>query len=294
MENNLYFILFVIPMERVDLMLNRKCNTHCIFCYMHGLKDFNDDFNIINIKKTLDKGAEIGYKELYISGGEPTLNNNLPDIISYAKKKGFNSIKIMTNGLRISYSSFLKKLVLSGLTEIAFSLHGADSITHDIHTGYKGSFRLITKAIENALKIKKLKIEINSVITKKNIGKMKELCKFTIKKGINHIHFQLIVPNSKAAKKLFPSVENIKGKFTEIFDKYSPLIEDIDCAFVPFCYMKGYEKFIVKFDITQKFFSNSQKMFLSWKKSLLNNKIKNEECNTCHSFNYCRGHWKVD
>ena len=160
-------------MRRVDLMLSQQCNTNCIFCYLHGIKKSDYDFSFDKIKETLENGAAKGYKEVYISGGEPTLNNKLPEIIAYAKKLGFQDIKIMTNGLRMSYPNFLKKLIGCGLNQLAFSLHGSDAKTHDFHTNYKGSFELSEKAIDNALTYKdKLKIEVNSVITKYNINKI--------------------------------------------------------------------------------------------------------------------------
>ncbi|MCK5630753.1 MAG: radical SAM protein [Nanoarchaeota archaeon] len=282
-------------MRRVDLMLSQQCNTNCIFCYLHGIKKSDYDFSFDKIKETLENGAAKGYKEVYISGGEPTLNNKLPEIIAYAKKLGFQDIKIMTNGLRMSYPNFLKKLIGCGLNQLAFSLHGSDAKTHDFHTNYKGSFELIEKAIDNALTYKdKLKIEVNSVITKYNIHKINYLAEFALAKGINHIHFQLIVPNSEGNKKLFPEIRDIKYYFAEVIEKYGDKCDGLTFGFVPFCYLPDYEDYIVKFDISTKFFSNCNNLFLSWKDSLLKNKKIETECQSCRYFQHCRGYWNLE
>jgi MoaA/NifB/PqqE/SkfB family radical SAM enzyme len=276
-------------MDRVDLMLNRKCNTNCIFCYLHGVPDHCSDFSLSRIRSVLDKGAEMGLREVYLSGGEPTLREDLAEIISYARRGGYDHIKMMTNGLRLSYPAYLRRLADAGLDEIAFSLHGGDARTHDIHTCYRGSFGLITTAISNALEAG-MRVEINSVITRFNIGRMDAILDYAISKGIHHVHLQLVVPNSPGNKKIYPDVADITKYFSAL-SKYSGRISHLTFAFIPFCYLRGMEGTIGRFDFTQPFFSNATQLFEDWAASLLDAKVVRDGCRKCPDFSVCRGHW---
>jgi len=279
-------------MERVDLMINNMCNINCIFCYHLGIKDQDFDFSMEKIITALQAGRKKGYDEVYISGGEPTLNENLLDIIKTAKELGYKDIKIMTNGIRMYYNDYLKTLVNAGLNKVAFSLHGASDEVHDVHTGLKGSFKYIKKGMENAIKLSdRLTSEINTVVTKYNIDRLEEIAEMAHSIGIKLLHIQIVVPNSPNTKKLQPSRIAIEKRFREIIDKRGSRL-NITFAFVPFCYMKGYEKYVCKMDFTEPFFSNCISMFESWKDSLLNSKRLGEDCHSCKHFRYCRGLWK--
>lgn len=77
-----------------------RCNSKCEFCNFwrdENLKNI-PDAKFTDVKKNLDDLKEIGVKFIDFTGGEPLLNEELPQILSYAKKLGF-FVKLSTNGL---------------------------------------------------------------------------------------------------------------------------------------------------------------------------------------------------
>jgi uncharacterized radical SAM superfamily Fe-S cluster-containing enzyme len=50
----------------------------------------------------LASNKPVSVKALQLSGGEPTLRDDLPDIIRYAHEKGIHHVEVNTNGVRIS------------------------------------------------------------------------------------------------------------------------------------------------------------------------------------------------
>ena len=76
-----------------------RCNSRCQFCKIWkdmSLKKITDA-KFDNAKINLNHLKKIGITMIDFTGGEPLLNKELPQILSYAKQKGF-FVKLSTNG----------------------------------------------------------------------------------------------------------------------------------------------------------------------------------------------------
>src|SRR4030042_5376729 len=82
------------------LVLHNKCNLRCRHCTVINRPDASISFN--EAKKVIDAFYDDGGRCLYLEGGEPFLwrENSFTheDIITYAKKKGYFTVIIYTNG----------------------------------------------------------------------------------------------------------------------------------------------------------------------------------------------------
>ena len=101
------------------------CNEDCAFCVVNG--DNHDKFGLISLNETrrIIKSFVInGGKEIYITGGEPTLRNDLPEIIKFAQQfNALRSISIITNGVRLADKKYLRNLIKSDRNnKISFSV----------------------------------------------------------------------------------------------------------------------------------------------------------------------------
>jgi len=78
-----------------------KCNMGCSHCCFSGrVKHLKIPFP--SLKSAIDQMAKLGVKSIELTGGgEPTLYEEINELIAYMKKKGF-SIGINTNGLSIN------------------------------------------------------------------------------------------------------------------------------------------------------------------------------------------------
>jgi len=105
---------------KLMLPITDKCNMDCRFCYY-----INRNVKDIPIKKL--KKLIRDFKGLYISlsGGEPTLRDDIVDLIKYIRE--FNKMSYLTtNGLMLSDKKYLRKLANAGLDRIHFSLNALD------------------------------------------------------------------------------------------------------------------------------------------------------------------------
>ena len=114
------------------LEVTGNCNLSCRFCYAvsQGLDKVDPSF--ATVKNWLNRIAEYDNAvNLIIGGGEPTLREDLPEIIAYAKKIGFPYVQLNTNGVRIADDmDYLCQLKEAGLDVVFLQFEGTDGVIY--------------------------------------------------------------------------------------------------------------------------------------------------------------------
>jgi MoaA/NifB/PqqE/SkfB family radical SAM enzyme len=103
--------------------VTRHCNVKCNHCYV---RRFNSpDPSLKEVKKRIDKIKELGCKLTVLFGGEPTLRNDIPDIIRHCKKNDILSY-IITNGTLLD-KKMADRLGTAGLDVISLLVNTLDN-----------------------------------------------------------------------------------------------------------------------------------------------------------------------
>ncbi len=132
------------------------CDLNCPVCFA-GSKNKVPELHtdISEIRAMFDTVIDAGGPyPIQLSGGEPTLRDDLPEIISYAKKLGFYHVQINTNGLRLAKDfAYLQKLKDAGTDLIYLQF---DGVSDDVYQKIRGAdlFTLKSKVIENCAEVK--------------------------------------------------------------------------------------------------------------------------------------------
>ncbi|MEG2095190.1 MAG: radical SAM protein [Alistipes sp.] len=129
------------------------CNEKCIFCPCHKEARRYVPISADLIKSCIDEALQKNKIEMVlISGGEPTLYKDLPEIINYIHKSGLK-IGILSNSLQFAdetfFKSFINRVGVDFELTTAFHSHLAEE--HDKVTGVKGSFEKSLKGIYNLI-----------------------------------------------------------------------------------------------------------------------------------------------
>ncbi|MDO4436822.1 MAG: radical SAM protein [Coriobacteriaceae bacterium] len=83
------------------LHVTNACNLSCVGCYSADCnRNRAGDPSFGQLSRAIDVLAELGVSKLVISGGEPFLRSDLPDIACHARAAGMNCVTILTNGTR--------------------------------------------------------------------------------------------------------------------------------------------------------------------------------------------------
>lgn len=133
-----------------EIEVTWRCNLACPVCYL-AAGDAPPDPTLETIAGMLETIHHFDGEDtcLQISGGEPTIRTDLPDIITLARQTGFTTIELNTNGLVIaSDPDFLHALKLAGLTNVYLQF---DGVTPEVTKKLRGKDLLDSKlqAIEN-------------------------------------------------------------------------------------------------------------------------------------------------
>jgi radical SAM protein with 4Fe4S-binding SPASM domain len=134
-----------------SLDLTHRCNLRCVHCYLgdSSYRLQQSEMSTKQILSIIDQVTEEGCLHFLITGGEPLLRADFPEIYSHAKRKGL-LVTVFTNGTLITDSLLgLFKDLPPRLIEI--SLYGATAPTYEEITGVPGSYEKCIHGIERLL-----------------------------------------------------------------------------------------------------------------------------------------------
>jgi hypothetical protein len=153
----------ICPQHRTPTILaiidvTNRCNMACPVCFAYaGVANYvyEPSFEqIVEMFKLLRRNSPWACNALQFSGGEPTMRNDLPELIKEAKKAGLSHIEVNTNGLRIAEDiEYFKKLLDAGLSTLYLQF---DGLKEEIYKKTRARDDLVPvkqKVIENARKI---------------------------------------------------------------------------------------------------------------------------------------------
>jgi molybdenum cofactor biosynthesis enzyme MoaA len=108
--------------ETLMVDLTHRCNMKCANCYLPNREI--PDMDIDKLEACL---ADLPARStIRLAGAEPTVRNDLPEIISRVKGLG-HRVVLLTNGLRLANEAYLSELFGAGLRHVYISLNGADN-----------------------------------------------------------------------------------------------------------------------------------------------------------------------
>jgi radical SAM protein with 4Fe4S-binding SPASM domain len=151
---------------RMDLALTFRCQNDCVHCYAGGPHE-TPELTTVQWKSVIDKLSEIGVFILTFTGGEPTLREDLPELLLYAQNKGMVT-GLISNGRILNDKAFVGVLENSGLDFVQITLESHKPQIHDLMTGKKGSWKETVKGIQNAVQ-SEIYVSTNTTLSKHNV-----------------------------------------------------------------------------------------------------------------------------
>ncbi|MEM5793751.1 MAG: radical SAM protein [Candidatus Aenigmatarchaeota archaeon] len=111
--------------------VTNRCNLTCPVCFAYaGAKGYVYEPSKEQIEKILEYAQEVNYpvkvRALQFSGGEPTVREDLPELIKLAKQKGYKHVEVNTNGIVIAKkgAAYIKELKKAGMSTFYLQFDG--------------------------------------------------------------------------------------------------------------------------------------------------------------------------
>lgn len=176
--------------------VTNHCNMKCPICFATA-NDCGYDFHpsLEDIKRSFQ--TVIDYVKsprcVQLSGGEPTVRDDLPDIVRAAKEMGIEHIEINTNAIRIAEDiEYLRALKDAGADALYMQFDGTDDGIYQKTRG-RPMFEIKKKAIANVAEVGGIGITLVVTVTPDgnlgNVGKMIEFAGANVP-TVKGLHFQ--------------------------------------------------------------------------------------------------------
>jgi hypothetical protein len=121
--------------------VTNRCNLRCPICFAHAgaagyLYEPTKD-EIQGMMKTFLSNSPIPPPALQLSGGEPTVRDDLPDLIKMAKELGFRHVEVNSNGIKMAEDAdYCKTLKRAGLSTVYLQFDGVTPEPYKITRGF--------------------------------------------------------------------------------------------------------------------------------------------------------------
>lgn len=103
-----------------------RCNLSCPFCFAQSGSRFIEP-TVDRLSKSFKELVEKGCTFIQLSGGEPTVREDLPEIVAAAKAAGCENIQLNSNGIRLGEDkSYTKALAQAGLSFVFMQFDGTE------------------------------------------------------------------------------------------------------------------------------------------------------------------------
>ncbi|MFH1441168.1 MAG: radical SAM protein [Candidatus Omnitrophota bacterium] len=158
-----------------NIDITYRCNNNCLHCWLRipaDSKENKKELSFEEIKRIVNEARNMGCRKWTISGGEPMLRPDFPEIFNYITQNSlFYSLN--TNGTLIT-PKIARLLKIKGVKMVA--LYGATAQIHDHITRTPGSFELTIKGFKY-LKEAQAGFTVQLIPMKDNYHQFKDMVK---------------------------------------------------------------------------------------------------------------------
>ena len=174
--------------------ITRTCNLRCVHCYADSHAErYAGELSWEQCCAVIDDLADYKVNALLLSGGEPLLHPQLPQILQRATEKGLK-VTISTNGTRITpdMARLFKEL---GVAYVGISLDGIGAV-HDKFRGVQGAFDGAIRGFKLCEEVGQ-KTGLRLTLTRNNVQSMEQILNFIEQEGIQRVCFYHLVPTGR-------------------------------------------------------------------------------------------------
>ncbi|HEV2419959.1 MAG TPA: radical SAM protein [Terriglobia bacterium] len=204
----------------VHLIPIRRCNLTCAYCNEYD--DFSKPVPLPELKKRVDKLAELGVTIITISGGEPLLHPELDQLIRHIRRRGIIA-GLITNGYLL-VAARIQELNRAGLDHLQISI---DNVMPDDTS--KKSLKVLDQKLRLLAEHAEFAVNINSVLGSAvqnpedaiTVARRAKELGFSTTVGIIHDHSGQLMPLGEEQRKIFDRVRDLGkhsySRFYQIF-----------------------------------------------------------------------------
>ena len=160
------------PLRDLRISVMDRCNFRCPYCMPEDKyhKDFqflksSERLSFDEILRLAQLFARQGVRKLRITGGEPLLRQNLPDLVGdLSRIDGIDDVALTTNGVLLAQHAAALKA--AGLARVTVSLDSLDEDVFVAMNGGRGNRERVLEGIREAISAGLTPLKVNCVVVR--------------------------------------------------------------------------------------------------------------------------------
>lgn len=166
-------------------LLNR-CNLLCKHCYLDAAPTGQTSLPLELVVRSMGEAPELGIARVWLSGGEPFMYPELPEVLAYASEQESYEVHISTNGTLIGAAE--AALAREAGVYVQVSIDGPETY-HDETRGREGAFRRASQGIGH-LVTAGVPVGIVATICQDNLAVLPWLAGWAAEMGVERVSAQ--------------------------------------------------------------------------------------------------------
>ena len=213
---------FSRPMRDLRISVMDRCNFRCPYCMPR--ETFHEQYRFLGSQERLSFAeivrlarlfVQLGVRKLRLTGGEPLLRANLPDLIGdLTAIAGVEDVALTTNGVLLG--RYAAELKAAGLQRVTVSLDSLDPQVFARMSGGFGGVEQVLEGIEQARRAELTPIKVNAVVQRgvnddtvlgllehfRGTGVVVRFIEYMDVGNRNHWRSELVVPSKELAARI--------------------------------------------------------------------------------------------
>jgi MoaA/NifB/PqqE/SkfB family radical SAM enzyme len=171
--------------SHAQVAVTSECPQRCEICYNRDRR--GTPLSGTQLRQTIEDLISRGVVWLGITGGEPILRRDLPDLVAIGGDKC--AIKLFTTGMGVT-PHIASSLREAGLFSVSVSIDDCDETVHDRGRGFPGALQAAVKAVEAFLWTGRVHVGISAVLPRheiRGIHAIRRLLAFAEQLGVHEL-----------------------------------------------------------------------------------------------------------
>ncbi len=214
----------------VSWNITSACNLRCPHCYLDARERSPDELSTEEALRLIDRLARAGTELLILTGGEPLLRADLPQLASRATGHGIHVV-LGTAGTLLTPGR-ARELRESGVAAAGISIDSLDPAKHDAFRGVPGAWERAVRGIE-ACRDEGLEVLVHTTALKMNREEIPSIVEFAHGLGARAFHLFFLVCTGRGERLTDLSPEEYEETLNFVLDaqeRYPGMMVRARCA----------------------------------------------------------------
>lgn len=275
-------------MPLLDVVLGYDCNLACDYCTISP-EMRRRAMPAERVAREIDRAAARGFRDIAFTGGEPTIRPDLPALVKHARRRGFEHVKVASNGLRYAHAPYLDHLIACGVDRFHVSLHAFEDIAYERTVHLAGTAPLRRAALQNLI-ARGLDPVADLILKEDTYRDLPAWIASLVALGLRRFALWLVslTDHNQPNVHQLPRIPDIVPSVVAAFEAARRGAYEVIALHIPRCFLPGHEDH-VRHPGTDLVTVVTPDEVFDLRDSRLGGGVKPAPCSTCVHFDRCPG-----